>query len=99
MMKLIAACERYARYIATVVAVLAALVWIAFQMQWIRSSAEYRVSSWYLVDARSNYYLSTEYADRRSCFEHLRDGQVCKTGSDMVARELADQASRVAAIR
>lgn len=99
MMNLMTTAEHYARYVVGLIAVIAVSILAAYQMNWITSSADYRVGSWYLIDARGSFYLSTEYADRQTCFDHLRTGQICKPGSDMVARELAEQDARVAASR
>lgn len=99
MLKSICATERYARYIAGIAAVLALLLLLAFQMDWIRSSAVYRIGSWYLIDTHSNYFVATEFTDELSCQGHLREGQRCKSGSDMVVRELADQDTRLDATR
>lgn len=87
--------ERYSRYIATGIAIVATALLFAFQMNWIRSSGEYRVSSWYLIDASSNYFLSTEFADEKTCRDHLRSNQSCNSGGDMVAIELASQDHRL----
>lgn len=92
---LVTSIERYARFITAAVALLATLFLLALHMDWIRSSADYHLSSWYLLDVRSNYYLATEYADRQSCQWHLGAGQLCKSGSEMVTRELADQKERI----
>lgn len=91
--------ERYARYIASTAALLALLVLLAFQMEWIRSSAAYQVSSWYLIAPHDRYFSATEFTDELSCRGHLNEGQVCKSGSDMVVRELADQDARLNASR
>ena len=91
--------EQYARYAAMFAALVAALLWSAFQMDWIRSSAHYQISSWYLIDSGKHYFSATEYFDESTCREHLRENQSCKTGSEMVARELADQGQRIAAVR
>lgn len=91
MLDVLRAIERYARYIAGTTALLALLLSLAFQMEWIRSSADYRVSSWYLIDTQSRYFLATEFADELSCRGHLKTGQLCKSGGDMVVQELADR--------
>ena len=90
--------ERYSRYIAAGIAVIATALLLAFQMNWIRSSGDYRVSSWYLIDASSNYFLSTEFADEKTCRDHLRGNQSCNTGSDMVSLELAAQDLKIHAL-
>lgn len=89
--------ERYSRIVATSAAMLGALALLAFQLHWITSSAEYRISSWYGIDSSTHYFLSTEYNDEQTCRQHIRRGEHCQSGSEMIARELADQGKRLAA--
>lgn len=88
--------ERALRIFAMGTAAMGAFVLLAFQLHWIKSSAEYRVSSWYGVDSGKRYYRSTEYTDEKTCREHIASGENCRSGNDMVARELAEQDVRIA---
>lgn len=85
--------ERRARYVMVAVAVLVALLALAFKAGWIREQQSYDRHAWYLISAHERFVVTSEYPDEAACRRAQDASSTCRSGGALID-EAAQQVLR-----